>query len=139
MSVELTGNLAFGYPGGVIVPLQPVTATASVGSVVQEVSIALSGVNASGSVGTMSIAARVLALTGVNATGSVGDVIAVYWKPIPDDQNPDWTNIGNSQTPGWVNVGDTQTPSWQNISNPQTPNWGNVSDEQTADWEAVVT
>ena len=114
-------------------------ADGSVGTVVKEVSIALSGVSSAAAAGSVSIAERVLAVSGVIAYGSVGDVIAVYWKPIPDDQNPDWTNIGNSQAPGWSEVGDTQTATWQNISNPQTPGWGDVSDEQTPAWEEVVT
>jgi hypothetical protein len=92
-------------------------ADGSVGTVVKEVSIALTGVSTDAAVGSVSIAARSLALTGVNATGSVGSVIAVYWKIIDD----------------------TQTPSWQNISNPQTPGWGDVSDVQTPAWEEVVT
>jgi hypothetical protein len=63
----------------------------------------------------MSVADRILALTGVNATGSVGDVIAVYWKPIDDTQTPSWQNISNPQTPGWGDVSDIQTPAWEEV------------------------
>jgi hypothetical protein len=108
-----------------------------VGNVGVTLAVALTGVSAAGSVGTVTHGGAVvditgsaatgnveavghnhlIALTGVNATGSAGDVIAVYWKPIDD----------------------TQTPSWQNISNPQTPGWSDVSNEQTVTWEEVVT
>jgi len=63
----------------------------------------------------VSVAERTLALTGVNAIGSVGDVIAVYWKIIDDTQTPSWQNISNPQTPGWSDVSNEQTVTWEEV------------------------
>ena len=103
--------------GQVIVPLLPNTALGYVGSVVADRSVTLSGVSATGSVGSVGIGPRSKALTGNAASGSVGDVIAVYWKPIDDNQ----------------------TASWQNLNNGQTPTWSDVETDETAAWEEVVT
>jgi hypothetical protein len=76
----------------------------------------ISGVSASGAVDSVEVAERVLALTGVAAAGSVGEIIAVYWKPIDDNQDPNWQNINDAQSPGWAQVGTTQSPDWQQIA-----------------------
>jgi hypothetical protein len=58
--------------------------------------------------------ADVVAVTGVNATGAVGTVF--IWGDIDDNQNPDWQNITGAQTPTWGNVSTGQTPNWQDIA-----------------------
>jgi hypothetical protein len=55
-------------------------------------SIALSKVVATGAVGTVNSAVGPTALTGVRATGQVGSVY-VGWRVIPTTQSPVWTNI----------------------------------------------
>jgi hypothetical protein len=96
----------------VVVPLSPLTATGSVGTVTQGLSIALSGVAAAGAVGSVGLGPRSFALTGNYAKGDVGVVIAVYWKLIDDMQVADWQNIGNNQTPGWSGITNDETPNW---------------------------
>lgn len=104
VDIELTGDLAFGYPGGVIVPLLPISAEGQVGSVVADRTIQLSGISASGYAGNVSLGARSVALTGVLGRGETGNLIAVYWKIIDDSQTANWQNISNSQTANWEEV-----------------------------------
>jgi hypothetical protein len=116
-SVDLTGVMAQASVAQVVVPLSPLTATGSVGTVTQGLSIALSGVAAAGAVGSVGLGPRSFALTGNYAQGDVGVVIAVYWKLIDDMQVANWQNIGSGQTPGWSTIADTQTPGWALIDN----------------------
>lgn len=104
VAVELTGDLAYGYPGGVVVPLSPLTADGFVGSVLAGRTVSLTGAASSGSVGNVGLGTRSAALTGVLGTGSAGTVIAVYWKLIDDSQTANWQNINNSQTAAWEEV-----------------------------------
>jgi hypothetical protein len=45
-----------------------------------------------------------VAISGVGATGQVGTMNYFYWTTIDDNQIPNWQNIVNSQTPDWVEV-----------------------------------
>jgi len=72
--------MAQGSVAQVIVPLSPLTATGSVGSVTQGITVALSGVAAAGAVGSVGLGPRSFALTGNYAQGDVGVGIAVYWE-----------------------------------------------------------
>jgi hypothetical protein len=114
-AIDLTGNEAYGYPGGVIVPLNSNQAEGEVGSVSSERVIALTGNVSTAAAGTVGVGARTLGITGNQAQGSVGSLIAVYWKIIDDNQTANWQNISNPQTPGWVLINDEQTPSWEEI------------------------
>jgi hypothetical protein len=66
--------------------------------------MALTGVSANGSAGSVALGARSFALTGNYAAGDVGVVIAVYWKLIDDMQTANWQNISNSQSANWVEI-----------------------------------
>jgi len=103
--VGLTGDEAYGYPGGVVVPLSPLTADGFVGNVLSEITIELTGASLSGNVGSVGVGARSLALTGVLASGSVGNLNAVYWKIIDDSQTTSWQNVSNTQTSNWQEIG----------------------------------
>jgi hypothetical protein len=103
--VGLTGDEAYGYPGGVVVPLSPLTADGFVGNVLSEITIELTGASLSGNVGSVGVGARSLALTGVLAGGSVGNLNAVYWKIIDDSQTASWQNVSNTQTSNWQEIG----------------------------------
>ena len=103
--VGLTGDEAYGYPGGVVVPLSPLTADGFVGNVLSEITIELTGASLSGNVGSVGVGARSLALTGVLAGGSVGSLNAVYWKIIDDSQTASWQNVSNTQTSNWQEIG----------------------------------
>jgi len=103
--VGLTGDEAYGYPGGVVVPLSPLTADGFVGNVLSEITIELTGASLSGNVGSVGVGARSLALTGVLASGSVGNLNAVYWKNIDDSQTASWQNVSNTQTSNWQEIG----------------------------------
>jgi hypothetical protein len=59
------------------------------------VTVELTGVSASGAVGTPGLI-RTHNLTGNAARGNVGNVIAVYWKIIDDNQPTTWQNINTS-------------------------------------------
>ena len=114
----------------IVVALTGVQATGNVGAEVA--TQVLSGRQARGAVGTVSVAARVIALTGVGSTGSVakpvggqaitgvfasgavGNVIAIYWRLIDDSQSANWQNITDSQTVTWVLV-NTDTPTTWNL------------------------
>jgi len=77
--------------------------------------IELTGVGSTGAVGSVDLAPRIFGLTGVAATGSVGDVIAVYWKPIPDDTNANWQNITGEPSTVWSNLGTNTPANWQEV------------------------
>ena len=99
----------------------------------------LSGVVASGAVGSLGIGARLVAITGSQAMGQVGNLGVFYWSLIDDDEIADWQNINNGQTSGWSNIDDNQSANWQNVNNAQNPSWGIVDDAETADWELIPT
>jgi len=103
--VGLTGDEAYGYPGGVVVPLSPLTADGFVGNVLSEITIELTGASLSGNAGSVGAGARSLALTGVLASGGVGNLNAVYWKNIDDSQTASWQNVSNTQTSNWQEIG----------------------------------
>jgi hypothetical protein len=89
----LSGVYGQGSASQVIVPLNSQTTIADVGFVGLTVTIALTGVQGRGASGTPTVAPRLLGITGTAASGLEGDVIAVYWKPIDDTQDPNWQNI----------------------------------------------
>lgn len=80
-SLPITGNAATGLPGRVFVgarsvALTGVEATGAVGTVATSITIALTGVQATGQVGTEG-ESLTIALTGVEATGTAGNVIYI--------------------------------------------------------------
>jgi hypothetical protein len=87
--------------GARTVALTGVTGQGLVGTDVPVVGETLSGVRATGSVGSVSAGARTVALTGVLARGAVGSLSVRYWSLIDDSENANWQNINNSQTAGW--------------------------------------
>lgn len=95
-SIDLTGNLGYGYPGGVIVPINSNQADGLVGSVLGNREIVLTGNASSASIGSVGTGARTFALMGNQAQGNAGDLIAVYWKIIDNSQTANWQNINNS-------------------------------------------
>jgi hypothetical protein len=111
----LTGTFGYGYPGGVIVPLNSNQADGAVGSVSVERVIALTGNASSASVGSMSKGPRTIALTGDQALGTTGTLIAVYWEIIDDNQTANWQNINNPQTPGWTDIVNVETADWEEV------------------------
>lgn len=64
----------------IIVALTGVQASGAVGTVTEDSSVALTGVEAAGAVGTVTVGERALALTGVEAIGAVGTVIGISSK-----------------------------------------------------------
>lgn len=100
-AVGVSGVFALGLVSQVIVPIGLDEAVGEVGTVINVRTIALTGVSAQGIAGAASVGPRVFAVTGVAARGATGDVIAVYWKPIDDTQNPNWQNVNNAQASNW--------------------------------------
>jgi len=94
-TLGLTGNEAFGQVNQIIVPLNSNQALASVGTVVFDMTVELSGVGSTGDIGTMGVI-RTHSLTGNLASGGAGNVVAVYWKLIDDSQSTIWQNINTS-------------------------------------------
>ena len=117
VQIALSGVEAAGQTGYLIVPLSPLTADGSVGSVQFEFSFGLTSAAIESSVGSLGLADRTLALTGVSAAGSVGTLIPVYWELIDDSQNANWVAINSTQTPGWSTIQDTQTANWVLVDN----------------------
>jgi hypothetical protein len=103
-STALTGVEAIGALGQAIVPLLPNTAIGLVGTVGYETVVELSGVSASGAVGSLSLGPRSFALTGNYAQADIGVVVAVYWTLIDDMQNANWQTINNPQTANWTTI-----------------------------------
>jgi hypothetical protein len=66
--------------------------------------VAITGVAATGAVGSVGIGNRTVNLTGVQAAGQVGTVGAFYWSLIDDSETPNWVLIDDSETPNWQNV-----------------------------------
>jgi hypothetical protein len=102
-----------------IPPLQPtpVTAEGQVGSV---------GVN------------FVIGLTGVSASGYVGS-LRLLWELIDDSQTANWQNIDDAQTAAWAAIDNAQSSSFSNTSTTQTPGWGTMDNAQTSQWELAET
>jgi len=117
IQVALSGVEAAGEVGYLSVPLSPLTAEGSVGSVEFEFSFGLTSAEITASVGSVSLGDRTLALTGVSAAGSVGTLISVYWNLIDNGENANWIAIDSTQTPGWSTIQDTQTANWVLIDN----------------------
>jgi hypothetical protein len=79
-----------------------VFATGSPGSTSGSTIAALTGVSATGSLGTFGIA---VGLKGVLATGTAGSISQAFaWSVIDDTQTANWQNIGNTQTASWAAV-----------------------------------
>lgn len=120
-TLTLTGVSVTGFvntvDGYLIVPLSSVSATGSVGSVQFGFDFGLTGAAIAASVGSLGLAGRTLALTGVSAAGSVGTLISAYWKLIDDSENANWIAINSTQTPGWSTIQDTQTANWVLVDN----------------------
>jgi hypothetical protein len=112
----VTGVDAVGTAAQVIVPLPSNQANGDVGNVVYGLTIALTGVEAAGSTGTVSRGTTSFAITGDSAGGYVGDTVAVYWALINTVQNPNWTPVTDSQTAGWTTITNTQTPNWVEVT-----------------------
>jgi hypothetical protein len=85
----------------VAVPLGGNPATGAVGSVTQNITIALTGVGTQGAVGTVSMTGRGATLTGNVASGSLGTMGVFYWSLIDDSETANWQNVNTAQTPGW--------------------------------------
>lgn len=117
VQIALSGVEAAGQAGYLIVPLSPLTADGSVGSVQFEFSFGLTSAAIESAVGSLGLADRTLALTGVSAGGSVGTLIPVYWQLIDDSENANWIAINSTQTPGWSTIEDTQTANWVLVDN----------------------
>jgi len=94
-TLGLTGNEAFGQVNQIILPLNSNQALASVGTVVFDMTVELSGVGSTGDIGTMGVI-RTHSLTGNLANGGAGNLVAVYWKLIDDNQSTIWQNINTS-------------------------------------------
>ena len=99
----------------VTVALTGVAASGLVGNVVFTKTAALTGVAATASVGSVSMGERLVAVTGCQAMGRVGDMGVFYWSLIDDNENANWQNISNSQPPGWQNIDSSQTADWQDV------------------------
>jgi hypothetical protein len=90
--------------GQVIVPLLPDSAVGEIGTLGLDRTVSLTGVSASGVLGTIGLGTRSFALVGNSASGQIGTVVAVYWKLIDDSQDANWQNISNPQTANWAEV-----------------------------------
>ena len=104
VTVGITGDEAYGYPGGVVVPLSPLTVDGFVGNVLSEITIELTGSSTFGDAGSVGVGTRAVDLTGVSARGSVGNLNAVYWRNIDDSQTASWQNINNTQPSTWQEI-----------------------------------
>jgi hypothetical protein len=117
VQVALSGVEAAGQVAFLILPLKSLIADGNVGSVQTEFSFDLTSAAATGAVSSVGVGNRTVALTGVSAAGSVGTLIPVYWQVIDDSQTANWIAINSIQTPGWSTIQDTQTANWVLVNN----------------------
>jgi hypothetical protein len=90
--------------GARTVALTGVAASGGVGTVDFAYVAFLSSVTGAGSVGSIASTNRTVALTGVSAQGQAGTASYFYWSLIDDNQTPNWSIIDDNQTPNWQNV-----------------------------------
>ena len=87
---------------------------ASLGTSSGAVTVTLTGVSATGSLGTVTVRSNSqITLTGVQAVGYVGNTLV--WGLINEAQTPNWVAVNDSQTPTWVLVNDGNTVLWTEI------------------------
>jgi hypothetical protein len=75
------------------VALSGVAASGAVSTMPPGKEFALTGNVAVGNVGTVGLGTRSLALSGVQASGSAGDVLAVYWKLVDNSESSNWALV----------------------------------------------
>jgi hypothetical protein len=90
-------------------------AAGEAGTVTGFKSFPVTGVEATGSVGTISMGNRTVALTGVSASGQLGSFGVFYWSLIDDSENANWQNITNTESAGWALVDTTEDSGWELI------------------------
>jgi hypothetical protein len=113
--------------------LTGIQATTGLGTAVGSLSIPVTGVSATGSVGNVSLVVQRISITGVSGTSQLGQIIynnsvtvsglyatgsigTVYlWSQIDDNQTANWADIDDSNTAGWTVVSTTQTANWTGI------------------------
>jgi len=83
------------------VPVTGVAATGAVGSVSIFSEVSVTGIAATSAIGTVGVNAEI-AVTGIAATGLVGSVF--LWDQIIPVQTSNFSGITPSQTPSWTNI-----------------------------------
>jgi hypothetical protein len=131
-------------------------AEAPFASLLINVTVTVTGVSASGNVGSVSpggspsetgdvaygYAGNVgkvitVSLTGVSAVGSTGSVNKIYWTTIIDTQDANWQNINNPETANWALADTAESAFWTLINNPETASWVLVDDGENATWQLI--
>jgi hypothetical protein len=109
----------------VVVSITGVSASGAVGTVVYVpiVTVAVTGVSAAGAVGDVAETNNPTE-NGVSAVGSVGTV--VFNKIVALTGVQARGQLGATDYFYWTTIDDNQTPSWQNVNNSQTPDWEDV-------------
>jgi hypothetical protein len=74
----------------------------------------LTGDAAAGTVGSVGRSVSI-ALSGVSARGSAGSVTAIYWKLIDDLQTANWALVDSAETAGWTVISNDVSAGWQLI------------------------
>ena len=69
---------------------------------------------ATGNVGSVDNALTAF-LTGVSATGQVGSFTVSFWSVIDDRETANWQNINSSESAGWTEINDAEDASWELI------------------------
>lgn len=111
---------------------------ADAGTVAVPVVVSVTGVSATGGLGTptFKITANVL-VVGVQGIGRV--TRPLLWSPIVDNQTANWQNIDDGQTPVWTHVNTNQSSGWQIINDSQTGGWTIVNDNAPNTWDTIPT
>jgi len=80
------------------------------------VTVIVTGVSATGSIGSVfiNVSGTTAYPTSVTGYGEIGQVIV--WGLIPNNQSPNWVTISDGQSPAWTSIGNAQTPNWQLIA-----------------------
>jgi hypothetical protein len=119
----------------VAVGLSGVAATGAVGSLIP--GTPLTGVQATGNVGTLTAEIFYeVAITGVTGTGAVGDLQLQRTQAIIG--NIIQGAVGNIR-PLWVVIDDSQNADWQTINTAASTTWGSINAAQDPQWVPVNT
>lgn len=80
-----------------------------------DIVVSVTGVQAQGQVGTVTVTTGAIVPTGVQALGLIGYVNV--WGLVPNTQNPNWTDVVDTQISGWTPVPTVQGPNWTQVIN----------------------
>lgn len=103
-------------------------------ALIADFAINISGVNASGNVGTVTRGETQLALTGVGADGAIGG--GQFYSVVLSGVSASGA-VGIVRARSWQLIDDTQSANWQNIATPQSAGWAVIDSSEPTTWTLI--